>query len=72
MQKMLKYRNEHIEEVNKASTYKTIQILQRDESGDIDQHLESEMTLTNTNNDLNLMLQKRMTVIQDEMNKLGK
>ena len=61
MQKMLKYRNEHIEEVNKASSYKTIHIQQRDDFGSVDH--ESDITLSSNNNDLNMLLQKRLTVI---------
>ena len=73
MQKMLNYRNEHLEQVNKASSYKTINIQQRDDLA-MNDALDSEMALLSSAsvNDLNLVLQRKLGVIQEEMNKLGR
>ncbi len=70
MTKMIKIRNEHIEEVNKTSTYKTINVIQRDNFAQLNQDHESEVSLSTSQNsqeDLNLVLQKRIVVIEDEM-----
>ena len=71
MTKMLKMRHEHIEEVNKISSYKMINVVQREDFNNND--LESDMNLTaKAKNDVNLMLQRRIKVIEDEMIKLNR
>jgi len=62
MNKMLKMRMEHIEEVNKISTYKMINVQQREDFNNED--LESSLALTDkSKNDINFMLQRRILVI---------
>ncbi|CDW71925.1 cation channel family protein [Stylonychia lemnae] len=71
MNKMIKLRQEHLEEVNKISTYKMINVQQREDFNHDD--LESSLTLSDkSKNDINFMLQRRIMVIQDEMQRLNK
>jgi len=71
MSKMIKMRQEHLEEVNKISTYKLINVHHREDFNHED--LESSLALTEkSKNDINFMLQRRILVIQDEIFKLNK
>jgi len=74
MTKLIKMRKEHLEEVNKNATYKIINVVDREKtSSHIDSSLENQMVLSKKHrNDLHVMLQSRLTVIEEEMIKLQK
>jgi hypothetical protein len=68
---LLKYRAEHIEEINRKSTYKVINIKERDDNTELD----SELQLWggwNDEADLDSVLQTRVQELSDEMSKLQK
>ena len=72
MSKMIKLRHEHLEELNKLSSYKIISVLQREDFNLNEHEAERVISGDSNKNDVNLMLQSRLKVIEDEMIKLNK
>jgi potassium voltage-gated channel Eag-related subfamily H protein 8 len=71
-QRLVKHRNEHIEEINKKNSYKTIQLRQKDAGNEGNRSKLSDIKGNKDDNDVGSILKKRIEGINDEMGKFNK